>query len=189
MADETPQQAGSEGGAAPSTEAGTQSQTRTPEQVEAEWQAKQSALGRQHAAESQALRSQIAALEAQTRAPGERTGTDDEALKTENERLRKQLQDKDVAYAAEVRKVRFPLSAEALDPAVLASMDEARLAGLEARLTPQVGQGASSPRVEPSTPPRTADVPKPLEERSRAELEAELARLAPEFLRELQSNT
>lgn len=185
MPEPNPQQAESEDGAAPAVAAGDQPQTRTPEQVEAEWQAKQSALGRQHAATEQTLRARIAALEAQT-ASGERTAPEQDAIRQENELLRKQLADREVAYAAEMRKVRFPLAAEALDAGVLATMDEAKLAGLEARLTPQAGV-AASPRVESSTPPRNIDQPKPLEEKTAAELKADLARLAPAFLSEISA--
>lgn len=187
MADTNPQQAGSEAAAAPAQAAGEQQQTRTPEQVEAEWQAKQTALGRQHAAVEQALRDQLAALEAKTKASGERTDSEDDAIRIENERLKKLLADKDMTYAAEMRKVKYPLAAEALDPTILASMDEARLAGLEARLSPVVGQ-ALSPRVESSTPPRQVTEAKPLSEKTAAELRADLERAAPAFLRELQAS-
>ena len=185
MPDPNPQQAESENGAAPAAAAGDQTQSRTPEQVEAEWQAKQSALGRQHAATEQTLRARIAALEAQT-ASGERTGSEQDAIQKENELLRKQLADRETAYNAELRKVRFPLAAEALDAGVLATMDEAKLAGLEARLTPQAGV-AASPRMETSTPPRTTDQPKPLSEKTAAELKADLARLSPQFLSEIRA--
>lgn len=158
----------------------TEKPARTPEQVEAEWSARHSAAGRQHAATEKALRDQIAALEAE-KAGTQASGNADDAIRAENERLRKQLAESEQNRALEVRSARYPLSAESLTPSALAAMDEAQLAGLEARLTP-----GPNTRLASSTPPRTQDQPKPLEEKSADELKADLARLAPDFVRQLR---
>lgn len=156
---------------------------RTPEQVEAEWSARHSAAGRQHAATEKALRDQIAALQA-AKAPSSGDGDGQDAIRAEIERLTKELADERVARALEVRAARYPYSAEALEPSALAAMDEARLAGLEARLTP-----TASPRITSSTPPRSVDsAPKPLHEKTADELRADLARFAPDFARTLRDS-
>jgi hypothetical protein len=180
VAEDTTQQPVPEGESAVAETPPPPETVRTPEQVEAEWAAKQSALGRQYAATEKALRDQIAALTAAPAASGA-TGSDD-AIREENERLRKQLVETERAHTRDVRAARFPLAAEALEPDVLATMDEARLSGLEARLTP----APSTARVMSSTPPRTSEAPKPLTEKTSDELKADLARYAPDFLRTLR---
>ena len=61
-------------------------------------------------------------------------------------------------------------------------MDEAKLAGLNARLTPsRPGAG-----IDPSTPPKDAGAQKPTSEKTAAELKADLARLGPNFAQELR---
>jgi exonuclease VII large subunit len=153
---------------------------RTPEQVEAEWSAKQAALGRQYAAENKALRDQIEALRtAQQTTEQVATGStsEAEALKRQLADMQKQLQQREQEYTANLRSTKYPHAAEALDPQVLATMDEAKLAGLEARLTPAFpGIG-----IESSTPPRVSSAPKSIEDKTVDELKADLARLAPAF--------
>lgn len=182
MADEqTPSEAGTGAETAQAPEA--QTPTRTPEQVEAEWSARHSAAGRQHAATEKALRDQIAGLQA-AQAGTTAADTAQDATRAENERLAKELADERAARALEVRQARFPFSAEALAPSALVAMDDAQLAGLEARLTP----GTASARLASSTPPRTADQPKPIEEKTEDELRADLARYAPDFVRQLRES-
>lgn len=185
MVDETPQQAESEEGAAPADAAGGQPQTRTPEQVEAEWQAKQSALGRQHAATEKNLRDRIAALEAESKASGSRTDAENDVIKQENEALRKQLAEQATAHVMSLRQARYPAAAEALDKDAFVAMDEAKLAGLEARLTPEAPPQAASAVVLASTPPRDVTPPKPASEKTSEELKRDLARMAPEYLSRL----
>jgi hypothetical protein len=186
VANETEPQSAPEVGASADEAQATAGMVRTPEQVEAEWAAKQSALGRQYAAETKALRQRIDALEAERKAPGQRVPAEDDAVRQENELLRKQLVERERTYAAEMRRARFPLAAEALDDTTLASMDEAKLAGLEARLTPQVARPA--PVVVSPTAPREMQVPKPIHEKTSAELKADLARDAEAFARDLLVN-
>jgi hypothetical protein len=85
-----------------------------------------------------------------------------------------------------VRRSRFPLSSEALDDQTLAAMDEARLAGLEARLTPQVSRPA--PVVVSPTAQRDVHMPKGIDEKTADELKADLARESDSFARDLMQN-
>jgi hypothetical protein len=173
--------------ATPEAPAEGSQQEATVEQVEAEWRNRVSQKDRAHAAEAKTLRQQIAALEAEAKASDGRTASEQDAVKLENERLRKQLAERDIAYALAVRKAKYPGAADALDPEVFVAMDEAKLAGLESRLTPgALEEGPLATRtMVPATAPRTTAVPKPLSEKTSAELEADLARLAPDFLRQL----
>jgi hypothetical protein len=170
---------------APSQEAAAPQAARTPEQVEAEWSAKQAALGRQYAAETKALREQVSALQAsQSTAQQVVSGTQSEAeaLKQQLAESQKQLQQREQEYTADLRATKYPNAAEALDPQVLATMDEAKLAGLEARLTP------SRFAIDPSTPARTSSAPKNIEDKTLDELKADLARMGPAFAEEMRSN-
>lgn len=184
MTDEARPEAGSADGAAPADAAGDQQQTRTPEQVEAEWQAKQSALGRQHAATEKALRDQIAALQAFEKAAGDKTGTEADAIRQENEALKKQLADQSAEYLLSIRRAKYPQAAETLDDAALKAMDEAKLAGLEARLTP----AQQAAMLLSSTPPRDSATPKPMSEKTTAELQADLIKYAPEWQQRIREN-
>jgi hypothetical protein len=185
--DQNPQADAAEG-EAPAQAAAAQQQQRTPEEVEAEWQARHTALGRQHAAETKALRDQLAALSAAQQtaeAAVEGTVSEAEALRQQLAAQQRLFQQREQEYTATLRATKYPFAAEALEPQVLATMDEAKLAGLEARLTPS----RSGARIDPSTPARNAPTaPKPLEEKTAAELREELARLAPGFAAEMRSN-
>ena len=170
---------------APSQEAAAPQQVRTPEQVEAEWSAKQAALGRQYAAETKALREQLAAMQAsQQQVLQTATGTQSEAEALKQQLAQEQAQRKAEReqYTASLRATQYPNAAEALDPQVLATMDEAKLAGLEARLSP------SKFAIDPSTPARVQTAPKSIDEKTLDELKADLARMGPAFAEEMRSN-
>jgi hypothetical protein len=180
---QTPQ-AEAAGEAAPAAAASTEQQQRTPEQVEAEWQAKQTALGRAHAAETQVLRDQVKALQAaQTPATGDGSASEAE-LKRQLAEAQKTLQQREQEYTAGLRAAKYPHAAEALDPTALAAMDEAKLAGLNERLAPQQSRPFG---VDPSTPPREVGE-KPFEEKSLAELKADLVKYSPQFAAEIAAD-
>ena len=159
--------------------------TRTAEQVEAEYKARLSGKDKAHSAEVAELRRQLEAAQ-QT---GTMKATEAGEASQSVEELRKQLAEAEKARQADrqqfegtLRSTKYPYAAEALDPQVLATMDEAKLAGLNARLTPsRPGAG-----VDPSTPPRNTEVPKPTSEKTAAELRADLARLGPEYAASLR---
>lgn len=178
-------EAGAEG-AAPSQEASTQQPTRTVEQVEAEWQSRHTALGRQHAAEVASLKAQLETAQKAERQDTSGTsdaGNEVEALKRQLAEAQKAQQQQAQQYTAELRKTKYPYAADALDPEMLATMDEAKLAGLEARLKPS----RPGMPVDPNTPQGGKQAPKPMEEKSAKELKADLARMGAGFAAELRN--
>lgn len=171
---------------APATPAAPESPVIPPtvETVEAEYKARLSGKDRAHAATEQALRDQIAALEgdkttAKAAADGSLSETD--ALKAQLKAEQDGRKKDSLGYTQTLRTTKYPEAAATLDAATLATMDEARLAGLEARLT----QAPTPAPVDPSTPPRTTDAPASTE-KTAAELEKDLERLAPEFAASLR---
>ena len=169
------------------TPQGSQEQpsTRSAEEVEAEYKARLSGKDKAHSAEVAELRRQLEAAQQTSQS----AATVEEQANASVEELRKRLAEAEKArqqdaqqFQAQLRTTKYPYAAEALDPQVLATMDEAKLSGLNARLTPsRPGAG-----VDPSTPPRTTEQAKPLTEKSTAELKQDLARLGPAFANELR---
>lgn len=171
--------------AAPAEGSQAEAPTRSAEQVEAEYKARLSGKDKAHAAEVATLQQQLQTAQAASTTAGSQA----EAASTDVETLKQQLAQQQAVnkqqaqqYNQTIRSTQYPYAAEALDPQTLASMDEAKLAGLNARLTPS----AKTVPVDPSTPPRTAEVPKPLEEKTSAELKADLKKYADEFAQELR---
>jgi len=159
----------------------------TAEQVEAEYKARLSGKDKAHAAETKALREQLAALQsAQQNAVAQVDGTmsEAEALKRQLAETQKQLQQREQEFTATLRSTMYPYAAEALDPQVLASMDEAKLAGLNARLQP----ARPAFGIDSSTPARTASAPKTIEDMTLEEVKDALQRAAPAFEAELREN-
>ncbi len=177
----TPAPAASTDAAAPSKEASAEQPTRTAEQVEAEWQSRHTALGRQHAAEVQSLKDQLAAAQADQQSAtstSEQAGSEVEALKRQLAEAQKREQANAQNYARDLRTTKYPYAAEALDPQSLATMDEAKLAGLNARLTPQAPRPGAG--IDPSTPPKTQGE-KPITEKTAAELKADIMALQNQY--------
>lgn len=160
----------------------------TAEQVEAEYKARLSGKDKAHAAETKTLRDRIAELEGgRQAAQAAQAGSeqDADALRAQLDQERKAFQQEREQHTAELRSTKYPFAAEALDPQVLASMDEAKLAGLEARLTPS----RTPVGMDPSTPPRNAVAPKPVEEKTSAELREDLRAMSGQLAAELRGNT
>lgn len=158
----------------------------TAEQVEAEYKARLSGKDKAHAAEVATLRAQIEALsgeKATATSQAEGSLSEVDALKKQLAEAQKANQQQAAEYTATLRATKYPYAAEALDAGVLATMDEAKLAGLNARLTP----GKPGAGIDPSTPPRDTTVPKPTSEKSVAELKADLAKFGPQFTAEVRS--
>lgn len=169
-------------GEAEATPEGSPPVAPTAEQVEAEYKARLSGKDKAHAAETAALRSQIAALEASSKDSTQRTVTENDAIKAELDNTKRLLAETQRIAVIETRTARFPNAAEALEADVLAAMDEAKLAGLEARLAPTP---AGMPMLASSTPAKASAATKPLTEKTVAELEADLSRYGPQFEREI----
>ena len=160
----------------------------TVEQVEAEWKHRVSQKDLAHNAEQKSLRDRIATLEGTTTTAqavangsvGEVDGL--KKLLADSQKTNTQQQQQ---HQVDLRVVKFPAAAEALDPGALAVMDEAKLAGLEARLTAPAS-GKAVP-VDPSSPARDSSVPRPLSEKTTKELKADLERLSPQFAAEMNN--
>jgi hypothetical protein len=157
----------------------------TPEQIEAIWKNRVAGKDRAHAASEAALRDQIAELN--TRLAGKQAVDAENMTEVERANARAEAAEQR-AQAAEqqrlldVRSVKYAAAAEALDdPAQLATMDEAKLAALNARLagdetpTPPPVIDPNAARRPGSTPPAA---PK---DRSIEQLESDLKDQAPAF--------
>lgn len=165
------------------TEAPTE---RTAAEVEAEYKARLSGKDRSHDAEVKELRRQLDAANATSTTTATEASTKDATVEDLQRRLaeseqtnKRQASD----FAAQTRASKFPLAAEALDPSALAAMDEAKLAGLEARLK----QPAPTIPVDPNTPQGGVPAPKPTDQKSSKELKADLARGSAAFAEELRN--
>jgi hypothetical protein len=149
---------------------------RTVEQVEAEYRARQAGKDR----ENEALRAELQRFkdaEARTRDEAESKRI---AEQGEIESLKARLTESEQTRALEARRYRYPNASDALDPSALMAMDEAKLQGLEARLTVK-GAAAPAPYVDPNTPPRNPTAPQPTGPKSSDELKADLERYAPDY--------
>lgn len=172
---------------APATpDTGSQDAVPTAEQVEAEYKARLSGKDKAHAAETKALREQLAALQSAQQgavAAADGSTTEAAALKQQLADMQKQIQQREQEYTATLRATQYPYAAEALDPQVLASMDEAKLAGLNARLEPA---GRPTFGIDSSTPARTVSAPKTIEDMTLEEVREALKREAPAFEAEIR---
>ena len=161
---------------------------KTVEEVEATWKTRVSNKDKAHAAAEQVLRDQIVSLtERAERAEkslreGNQTGSAEADQWKAQYEAEKTAREQDAArYTTEVRSAKYPYAAEALDAMGLVSMDEAKLAALNVRLSDE-GEPAPTGHVDPSSARRgSPEPPKPLGERSVAELTAELERQGPAF--------
>lgn len=165
-------------------EGSTQSVESMPQsvaEVEAFWRNRFSQRDKAHNAETAALKAQMEALQQRPAAPVE--GESPEAARVRE--LEAALAAERTARATEALKSKYPLAAATVGDAVLA-MDEAKLAGLEAALdngfTPPTGV---RPTIDPNAAPRRAAMPtpgqKPINEKSKEELLADLKRMAPAY--------
>ena len=168
----------------PATESQDPAPTRTADSVEAEWKNRVSSKERYFAATEKSLRDQIASLEAgqetaQKAADGNLSEVD--ALKAQLKAEKDARKQEKANATATLRTTKYPEAASTLDVSTLASMDEAKLAGLEARLT----QAPTPAPVDPSTPPRATAAPESTD-KSAADLKADLERLSPDFAASLR---
>lgn len=155
-------------------------ETRTIEQVEAEYRSRQAGKDR----ENEALRQELArykTAESQRMAEADQRRT---AELGEVESLKRQLGEERAQRIVEVRSARFPNAADVLDPSALAAMDDAKLIALEERLAPKrvQGSGVMDPNAAPRNPPQGAPHEKTVDE-----LKADLERYAPDFVETLRS--
>jgi len=165
-----------------------ESQERTPEEIEAIWKNRVSQKDKAHAAESTALRSERDELnrrlqrmeaEAQARTQGELSEAD--AWKAKAEDAERRLQQTEQQRVIDVRLAKYPAAAEALDESVLGAMDEGKLAALNTRLAGE-GSPSSGPIDPNSAPKRNPAPPKSPNDKTVAELEADLERYGPAYV-------
>jgi len=160
------------------------------------WEKRMSGLQRAHNTETQVLRDQIAALQA---ASGQTTTQASQTVaETSQEAARwKQLADANAKALAEERQLRvvetrqakYPFAAESIgDAGVLISMDEGRLAGLNERLAPPPPSARRVMDANGAGRSLTAGE-KPLKDKTAQELKDDLAKFAPDWVRQIKEAT
>jgi hypothetical protein len=170
--------------------AGTETQTtgdavvesggQSVEEVEAFWRNRQSGQDRAHNAETAALRAQIEAM--QKAPPPVPEGESPEAARVRE--LEEALKVERTARQAEALRAQYPLAAGVLGEAV-AGLPPEKLAAMEAALD-SGAQPGGPPIIDPNAAPRqrsgvAAAAAKPLNEKSKDELLADLAKIAPAY--------
>jgi hypothetical protein len=170
------------GGASGSTGEPVETQPQTVEEAEAFWRNRFSNRDRAHNAETQALRAQIDALKTAPAPPPENESPEARRVRE----LEGELQRERNARAVVSLQQKYPLAAATVGDAIL-TMDEAKIAGLEAALdgAAPVTNGGPRPVIDPNAAPRRQSVQagspaaKPLHEKTKDELLADLKRAAP----------
>lgn len=161
------------------------------EEVEAFWRNRSSGKDRAHNAETQALRAQIEALKAQP-APAP-VGESPEAARIRE--LEANLQQERVARAAAQLQAQYPMAAGVLGDSIAALPPE-KIAAIEAAFDngqvpvgrPPIIDPNAAPRRSPGAPGGPTGA-KPLNEKTKDELLADLRRLAPAYQEALREGT
>jgi hypothetical protein len=156
----------------------------TPEDIEAYWRKRQSNEARAHSEETRVLREQLARAQAQPSADGE--PVDVAGYRQQVTDLQQALKDERIARITDVRKATYASAAEALaDDALIAQMDEARLAALNARLNAEAESPPS--RMDRNNPGRGVPMPpKRLSDMTSDELKQVLENTSPQWLAEVR---
>lgn len=163
----------------------SQAPAPTAAQVEAEYKARLSGKDKAHAAEVAELRRQLDTAQSTSTSTATEAAQKDQTVEQLQAQLKQaydtnQQQRQD--FDKTIRSTKYPNAAEALDPQTLATMDEGKLAGLDARLKPS----PTPAPVDPNTPPADA-APKPQSEKTTDELKADLARESAAFAQQLNA--
>jgi hypothetical protein len=124
----------------------------TPEEIEAEWRNRISKSDKAHAAEARVLREQLAAAQAAKAPEGAQPSGDVKEMADLVKRLQQEVETERAGRAIDARKSKYPAASQALGDEVLAQMDEARLAALDASLD---GDARTPRRVDLNNPART----------------------------------
>ena len=149
---------------------------RTPEEIEALWQRRLSAKGREYRAAEDALRAENEALRRQLGASP--TRTDNGASDDELERTRRELEQERNGRIVDQRRAKYPFVADIVEESVLLASSDVSLAKLNARLEEQDG----APVMAPTNPRRrTPTVAKKVADKSKEELLDDLKRIAPAY--------
>ena len=163
----------------------------TPEAIEAYWRKRQSSEARAHSEEIRVLREQLATAQGALNARADSASAGSEATAAFQQQIRElqsQLRQSEAQRLVDTRRAMYPSAADALaDNALIASMDEARLAALNAKLNDFTEGVAAPSRVDPNNPSRGATAPpKRLQDMSSDELKQVLAESAPAWLAEVR---
>lgn len=183
MPDGTQTASPTEGGEQGDTTEVVSSGAQSVEEVEAFWRNRMSGKDKADAAEKKALREQIAALESQQKASPQQGG--DDPREAEIARLKQELEQTKVMSAIETRKAKYPFAADSLDDDTLARMDEARLAGLNARLGTEAEPQRKGSYSDPNAAQRRTQTATPPTEKSPDDLKSDLRKYSPGFVNDL----
>jgi hypothetical protein len=153
-----------------------------------------SGLQRSHNEETRVLRDQLAALQAAagqttTQASQAVAATSEEAArwKAQAEANAKALEQERQARIVETRQAKYPFAAESLgDPGVIMSMDEARLAGLNERLSPPPATTRKGVMDANGAGRSVGAGDVPLSEKTSQQLKDDLAKHSPDWVRQMQ---
>lgn len=165
------------------TEQSVSQDAQSVEEVEAIWRNRMSGKDKAHAAETKALRDQIAGLESQQKANPQQGG--DDPREAEIARLRQELEQTKIVSAIETRKAKYPFASDSLDDETLARMDEARLAGLNARLGTEAEPQRRGSYSDPNAAQRRTQTATPPTEKSPEDLKSDLRKYSPGFVNDL----
>lgn len=147
---------------------------QTVEEANAYWQKRMSGKDRADAEEKRVLREALAAAEARSAATAAASSNGQPATGPDPEvaRLQRELEQERQNRVIDTRKAKYPQAAANMSDEALAVMDEAKLAGLNARLDDGDLGGTF---IAPTSPKRPAVTPKkPDSEKTVAELQDEL---------------
>jgi hypothetical protein len=163
-----------------STGDSVEQQPKSVEEVEAFWRNRFSARDRAHNAETAALKAQMEAMQRAPVAPQE--GESPEAARVRE--LERDLATERAARQAEALRSQYPMAAAVLGDDIVTMRPE-KIAAMEAAL--DNGQAGGPPIIDPNAAPRRqAGIPggggqKPLNEKTKDELLADLQRIAPAY--------
>lgn len=152
-------------------------QPQTVEEVDAFWRNRFSNRDKSHNAEVAALKAQLEQFQSAPKAPDAQAG-DGSAGNSRVAELERELAAERSARMAATLAAKYPDAAAALGDDIT-KLPEERVAAINA-----VYSGGSAPIIDPNAAPRrAANIPaqKPLEEKSKEELEADLRALAPAY--------
>ena len=150
---------------------------QTVEEVEAYWRKRASGQALAHNAETASLKAQMEAMRSQSPAASVGENPEGERVKALEAELQRERQR---ASVAEFRS-QYPLTSEVLGESIVNNPVE-KIAAMEAAL--DAGMGGVAPRIDPNAARRPTGIPgqaseKPLNEKTKDELLADLRRVAP----------
>jgi hypothetical protein len=162
-----------------------------------DWQKRMSGMQRAHNEETRVLREQLAAAQAATAQTTQQASTQTSTLSAEAQQFKRLAEDAQQALLKErqarivdTRAAKYPAAAESLgDPTVLAAMDEARLAGLNARLS-SPGVPSRNPLMDSNGAARGgATTERPVGTGTAAQLKEDLAKFGPAWAESIKARS